>query len=838
MNRRGCGLRCFASFFAGLALAAGAWSHAAAALAVEADGLVGHWTFDDGTGRDVSGQGNDFQLGQTQVQPLEPGRACLRLRPEHGGATVTVRTGSPLAIERGTSCFWLNMGVEDSGTVFEFDNQAFEMRVYRSHLQPRFCGEKNFRFANALLGDDWPKFLLRESAFYPHEKAVTGEGEWHHFAVAYDDRAKHIVGWRDGELIGVVDLSTVAMEPLRREGLKAITTGKGFSGFIDELRIYNRPLTDDEVRRIYAAERAAFAGRTDAVTSDRKLHVYSFEERDRTLYQAWLQYRPPAHPQAADLLRRIVVEGTDPTVQNAGRELRAAVQAMIGPAEFRADFQTGPQVVLGTPATSAWIRAHAAAIGLDAVRDDGYVLKTVKESSAAVLVVAAQRPAGVIFGVFDLLRRVQLGADPAQFDSLENPGVPLRMVNHWDIWRGFPHDDWRGSDKESADSEGNRSNSIYSWDELRRGDTRRIRDWARLLASAGWNAVCPTEINWEFRNNFLEHLDEVKTLAGIFREFGIKLYWSPNYLLALRPETADRLYAVVPDFGGYLLKLGSEAQEGDPRPAMVNRIADCLRHHGGKALVRAFVYGKNRYSTDDIRDLNPYDIFAPEDGKFRDNVVIVSKGSPLDWDLSAPIPALDGAIRQNLYGTEVVIAKGWPLSWVEKWKWWLEQDNYRGGPGSLNKLGLQCWLGVAMINPAPAWTTCPLNMVNYYGLGRLGLNPDLTVDEIYTEWIKLTFGDDPDVVATIKSVLLLSDDATRKLYIYRGYRGVWIDLRESRQLVQRKTPHTLTREGIGTATPALRQRVLDQYAPGLRAIYGDSLRGENRSTTGCRPGGR
>jgi alpha-glucuronidase len=178
----------------------------------------------------------------------------------------------------------------------------------------------------------------------------------------------------------------------------------------------------------------------------------------------------------------------------------------------------------------------------------------------------------------------------------------------------------------------------------------------RLLASAGWNAVCPTEINWEFRNNFLEHLDEVQTLAGIFREYGITLYWSPNYLLALRPDTARRLYAAVPDFGGYLLKLGSEAQEGDLRPAMVNRIADQLKPHGGQAIVRAFVYGKSRYSKEDIRNLNPYDVIAPEDGRYRDNVVILSKGSPLDWDLSAPIPALDGAIRKNLYGSELVIA--------------------------------------------------------------------------------------------------------------------------------------------------------------------------------------
>ncbi len=797
------------------------------ALAVAADGLVGHWTFDDGSGRDRSGAGNDMIVTPAQIHPLGPGQACLRLDPADPVARIPVRAGSPLAIERGTLCLWLNVGVKSSGTVLEFDNRAVQLMIYRSHWQPRFRGAGDFRFGNVMLGADWPKFLLRESAFYPHERAVTGEGEWHHFAVAYDDRGKRIVGWRDGERIGIADLSTTAMEPLRREGLTAIATGAGFSGFIDELRVYDRVLGDDDVRKIYAAERAAFDGRTDAVAASRKLRVYSYAEADHTLYHAWLQPRPLAQVKSPEILRRIVAESADPAVQNAAHELASALNEMIGPTEVLGVPVAGPRIVVGTPATSPWIQAHAAALGLEDVRNDGYVLKVVPEDGGPVLAVAARKPAGVVFGAFDLLRRVQLGADPAKLDSRENPGVAIRMVNHWDVWRGFPHDDWRGREADDADTEGNnRSNSIYSWDELRRGDTRRIRDWARLLASAGWNAVCPTEINWEFRNNFLEHLPEVKTLAGIFREYGITLYWSPNYLLALRPETAERLYAAVPDFGGYLLKLGSEAQEGDPRPAMVNPIADTLQPHGGKALIRAFVYGKNRYSSEDLRNLNPHDIIAPEDGNYRANVVIVSKGSPLDWDLSAPIPALDGAIQRNLYGSELVIAKTWPLSWVEKWKWWLEQDNYGGGPGSLNKDKLHCLLGVAMINPAPGWTACPLNMVNFYGLGRLGQNPDLTVDEIYTEWIRLTFGDDPAVLATVKDILLLSDDVTRKLYFYRGYRGVWIDGRESHELVQRKTPHAITREGVGVATAALRDRVLAQYAPGLREIYGDVQRGE------------
>lgn len=94
-----------------------------------------------------------------------------------------------------------------------------------------------------------------------------------------------------------------------------------------------------------------------------------------------------------------------------------------------------------------------------------------------------------------------------------------------------------------------------SWEELRTGDTKLIRDWVRMMASAGWNAICPSEVNWHYTDNFLEHLDEVEILAGILRDYGMKLYWSPSYLLALDKATADALYARVPDFGGYMMKL-------------------------------------------------------------------------------------------------------------------------------------------------------------------------------------------------------------------------------------------------------------------------------------------
>ena len=787
-------------------------------LASQPEGLIGHWNFDDGTGTDLSGNGNHAVLGGTKIYSLGEGHACIETMSKAEPMRIPVPENSPLAMSRGTICFWLNT-ISDRSNILRYNNNAVELNTYRGCFQVRFQGEKDFEYWEGILDYDWPKYDLREWAFYPHPKASIGDSEWHLFAVAYDDKAKQIVGWRDGEQIATIDLSTVNMEPLRREGLTEIHTDERFVGYLDDLRIYDKPLTDAEVSQIYDETKAIYTGRRDTNPTDKKQSTYKYQEVDRTLYKTWLQFNPTTTEQPnQNVFKNIVTEGENATVQTAGSELAQAAASMFGfkPSVSETATVAGPKVILGTTETSSWIRERAEDLQLERIEDDGFVI-TVLEGA---VVVAGGIPAGVVFGAFDLIRRIQIGQDPVELDVLENPQVPTRMVAHWSYFRGLFGDRWRG---------GGRDNSIFSWEELRTGDTKRIRDWVRMLASCGWNALCPSEINWHYRNNFLEHLDAVEKLGDICRDYGIKLYWSPNYLLALDPKTADALYTRVPDFGGYLMKLGSEKQNGDPRPPMVNRIADTLKPYGGKVLVRAFVYGNLRYTPAPYRNLIPYDLFAHEDGNFRDNVIIVPKGSPLDWDLAAPIPALDGAIQKNLYGSELVIDKSWPVSWVKKWKWWFEQDTYRNGPGSLNKFSVDCIMGVAMISPAPAWTKSPLNAVNYYGLGRLSWNPDLTVDEIYTEWIQQTFGDDPEVLRTIKTILMMLEEVTRKTYNYRGYRGIWLDSSDP-GMAQVKTPYIVNTEGVGTITPELRERVLAQYAPGLREIYGDRLRGEAHLT--------
>ena len=793
------------------------------------NGLVGRWEFDNGTGNDYSGNGNDAHLGGAEIYDLGDGFSCLKVMPNVDPVTIPVREDSKLAIKSGTVCFWVNQCWGEKYPYFiDYDNRAIQVRSYRRYLQPRFQGENDFRFSGNILDDDWMNFETREDAFYPHALALLPEGQWHHFAVSYDYDAKKITGWRDGELIALADLSTVEMEPLKTDGLSEIRIAQHLAGFMDDIRIYDTILTDQELTTIYNARKTVYQSRKDWIEGDKKLEVYQLQEGDSVLYDAWLHYPKTSNKTNNTMLRQIIMDSENPTIMTAREELSKAVSNIyINDIRFSSKPEKSGNVLIGTPETSLLIHDMTNELGLDRVQHDGFVLKTLIHEGKSYLVIGANEPAGVIYGTFALIRRIKMQCEIKQLDIIENPEIAIRLVNHWDFFRGFRGDDWHGKKINPYNWESNRYNSIYSWEDLRTGNVKLITDWARLLSSAGWNAICPTEINWEFRNNFLEHLDEVKIMAGIFRKYGIKLYWSPNYLLAQEKTTADSLYAYIPDFGGYLLKLGSEAQLGNPFPEMVNKIASNLKPYGGHALVRGFVYGKHRYAhiTEVFRNTMQYDIYVPNDGAYLDNVIIVGKANPLDWDLAAPISPLDGAIRQTKYGTEMVIAKGWPASWLEKWKWWLHYDNLREGPGSLNKNYIKCLMGVSMISPSPGWTSSPLNMVNYYGLGRLAWDPDLSIEQVYNEWIRLTFGNDEMVCDTINKMLLLSDDVLRNQYIYRGYRGVWFDVNED-DLIENKTTHIMNTDGIGIMSPEAEEKVLKQYPPELQEIFNDPVQGE------------
>jgi alpha-glucuronidase len=75
------------------------------------------------------------------------------------------------------------------------------------------------------------------------------------------------------------------------------------------------------------------------------------------------------------------------------------------------------------------------------------------------------------------------------------------------------------------------------------------------------------------------------------------------------------------------------------------------------------------------------------------------------------------------------------------------------------------FVGVANVGLDDNWLHHPMAMANLYGFGKLAWDPNLSADEIVDAWTRLTWGNDPMVVATI-------DDLQRNSWhAYEAYSG-------------------------------------------------------------------
>lgn len=755
------------------------------------------------------------RLEKAVARLLDPSHACVEVSGSDA-SRVVLAPPAGFSGESRTISLWVNIWWGSNTNLWILRTRNLRLGAYRGGALLRFRTADRFQTIGS----------------YPDSRGSlgVGVGRWHHLAVSFDVAGGKAALYVDGTRVAEAPSGAAPTE--RDEG--DIEIGSAFGGLVADVRLYGMAASAGQIRGIYEAEKGVYARSTLGPSGvDSATRLESAEPgiglMDRALHAAWLDYRPAAPGAFAKsdiaLLSRIMAVDTDPAIRTAAGELALAVEAILGVKPMRGTEGANiGGVVIGTPATSPMVAHLANRLKATLASGQGYILQALVVDGSSFLVVAANNPAGVVAGTFALIRRMQLGQTLADLNVADAPKTAIRLVNHWDYFRGFPGDDQSGS-ADDPEAEGSRSNSIYSWTDLRSGRTARIREWARLLASAGYNAICPTELNWSEKNNFLEHLSEVKALAAIFRAYGIKLYWSPNYLLAPLPSTADALYAAVPDFGGYLLKFGSEGQAGDPEPKTINAIARLLAPHGGAVLIRGFIYGKYSPIQDKVREVIPYKFFTPLDGQYDSNVMVIGKSSPLDFEIREPINPLDGVLKKTRYGTEMMISKDFPMSWLESWKRWTDFDNQRGGLGSLNRDGINGVVGVAMIHPDVPWTSCPLNMVNYYGLGRLAWDPSLTSSQIRSEWIGMTFGPQSPAAPVVDHILACSETVADDLMLYHGYRGVWIQLRDGALRTKLPYPQQITRDGIGA--DGIGTGLSSVYAPGVRAFYEDKVKSED-----------
>ena len=503
---------------------------------------------------------------------------------------------------------------------------------------------------------------------------------------------------------------------------------------------------------------------------------------------------------------------------------------------------------------------------LVALGNEGYMIKSVSVNGKKATVVASLTDKGLLYGVFHLLRLVQLNEFSDQLNVKEKPSYALRILNHWDNLDGTVERGYSG-------------HSIWNWEELPTVLSPRYQEYARANASIGINATVLNNVNASPKILSDEYLQKVKAIAGVLRPYNMRVFLSINFsspkelggLPTSDPldvkvqqwwkDKANEIYKLIPDFGGFLVKANSEGLPGPMDYGRThvdgaNMLADALKPHGGIVMWRAFVYEPG-----DDRAKLAYKEFINFDGKFKDNVMIQVKNGPIDFQPREPFSPLFGAMKKTPLMAELQITQEYlghsnHLVFLSPmWEEFLKADTYCNGKGATvakvtdghvfgNKLSAIA--GVANIGKDVNWTGHHFAQANWYAFGRLSWNNQMTSEQIADEWIKMTFTlplakettvapnsmSVADFQLSVKNMMLASHQTAVDYMMPLGLHHIfawthhygpepWCDVPGARPDWLPKYYHNADAKGVGFDRTTSGSNAVGQYASPLKEQFND-----------------
>ena len=486
----------------------------------------------------------------------------------------------------------------------------------------------------------------------------------------------------------------------------------------------------------------------------------------------WLGYSAKKKNRDCACLKKICISGQeeDIVVKNAVKELINGLKAML-------DIE--PQVVIDPSASACNITC-----GKDILDREEYTI-SIKEDSISV---KSQSGAGILYGVFDILRTVACENKIEEAFSTSKtvrPSNPLRMLNHWDNMDGSIERGYSGR------------SFFYKNDEIIIDE--RTEYYARLIASVGINAVVINNVNVKAAASDMitdRYFEKLAKLGEIFAGYGIGLYLSLNYastieiggldsadpldekVIAWWKEKMAEVFKKIPTLKGFLVKADSEGRPGPftygrTQADGANMLADIVKEYGGIIIWRCFVYNCRQDWRDKKTDRARagYDNFMPMDGDYHDNVILQIKNGPMDFQIREPISPLLGGLKKTNQMLEVQIAQEYTGQQIDlcylipEFKEILEFKTYCSEKDDTvadiisGKTFGSRFSGIAAVTNTGNdfnWTGNYLAGANLFGFGRLAFDTGLSSRRIAEEFIRMTISGDDAVVETVLDILLPS----------------------------------------------------------------------------------
>ncbi|OSZ77047.1 alpha-glucuronidase [Chitinophagaceae bacterium IBVUCB2] len=501
-------------------------------------------------------------------------------------------------------------------------------------------------------------------------------------------------------------------------------------------------------------------------------------------YDLWLRYKPvnkivlSKYKQAIQALH---IPGTSQTITAAKEELITGLKGLLQTSILlTTTIKNNGTIVAGTSSSSPVIKSLDLQSDLSKIGNEGFLIFSKTINGKNCIVITANTDIGILYGVFHFLRLLQTEQSLDNLNLSSSPKLQLRLLNHWDNLNRTVERGYAGF-------------SLWNWHTLPGLIDKRYIDYARANASIGINGTVLTNVNANATILTAPYLTKVAALANTFRPYGIKVYLTARFSAPIEigglktadpldegvrnwwKEKAREIYSYIPDFGGFLVKANSEGQPGPQdykrtHADGANMLADAVAPFNGIVIWRAFVYAAENPVD---RHKQAYDDFVPLDGKFRSNVMVQVKNGAIDFMPREPFHPLFGAMPKTplvmeFQVTQEYLGQATNLVYLAPlFKEVLDSDTYSNGKGStvakvidgsLNNHRLSGMAGVSNIGNDINWCGHPFAQSNWYALGRLNWDYNLSSEKIADEWLRMTFTNNGSFISSAKKMMLESRD--------------------------------------------------------------------------------
>ena len=401
---------------------------------------------------------------------------------------------------------------------------------------------------------------------------------------------------------------------------------------------------------------------------------------------------------------------------------------------------------------------------LDANMGDSYIIQ--QDGNAYTLTGGWN---GLLYGAYDLIRQLACGETTARIQS--SPKYPLRMLNCWDNMDGTIERGYAGE-------------SLWFADDRLRYDEERMLYLGRLLASVHINVLCVNNVNVHMPAQKLltDFLPDLARMADLFRPYGVRLMVSVDFSMPISfghcatadpldesvaefwANTAGKVWQAIPDFAGFLVKADSEHRPGPgtygrTHAEGANMMAKAVEPYGGVIVWRAFVYDcmQDWRNTETDRPCAAYRLYQPQDGMFRENVILQIKNGPYDFQVREPVSPLLLSMQKTNLALELQLTQEYTGQQIDLYAMppmWKEIFDVMP-PERVCAIA-----AVSNMGNDEFWTGHPFAALNLYAYGRYAWDPTLEPEKVIDEWVRMTYPELPESERiTLKSLLLGSRHA-------------------------------------------------------------------------------